>query len=157
MLVGELIIMCTTFFNICIHASSNILWETCAFMEVNKFVIHCMTLYHLYLYGMNVRQSLMTKYLLMSFILALPIWWVVWHDRRQVVNAPLALRQCYMSIHKSTGRHTRWQYLRYLVIRRQYGRPFAPLCGRLRNTSSVHCTSGNSLLGVWQRSTYFRA
>jgi len=122
-------------------------------MEVNKFVIHCMTLYHLYLYGMNVRQSLMTKYLLMSFILAVSKWWIVWHDRRQVVNAPLALRHCYMSIRKSTGRHTRWQYLRHLVIRRQYWKPFAPVYGRSRNTSSVRSTSGHSLLGVWQRST----
>ena len=81
------------------------------------------------------------------------MWVVVWHGRRQVVNAPLALRQCYMSIRKSTGRHTRWQYLRHLVIRRKYGEPFAPVYGRSRNTSSVRSTSGHSLLGVWQRST----
>ncbi|KAH3881060.1 hypothetical protein DPMN_004984 [Dreissena polymorpha] len=46
------------------------------------------------------------------------MWVVVWHGRRQVVNAPLALRQCYMSIRKSTGRHTRCHYRRHLVIRR---------------------------------------
>ncbi|KAH3840415.1 hypothetical protein DPMN_113863 [Dreissena polymorpha] len=53
---------------------------------------------------------------------------VVWHGRQQVINAPLALRQCYLSIRAS--------YSLTLPTTPRYkaenGEPFAPVYGRSR-------------------------
>ena len=44
----------------------------------------------------------MTEHLLVLYVLAVPTWCNVWHSRRQVVDAPIASRHCYMGNVKST-------------------------------------------------------